>query len=499
MANVKGKNNFSVMPQLNDVDIIPPAGTTGQVLAKATAGNYDLEWVDNGTTNSGGTPASPNNAFQYNNDGVFGATADFLINETDRQLVIRGAAENNMVNIGGDTLVASGDSKAALYVEIDSSGSDIDGMVTYFNRTSSAPNIGGIIKYAYDGARPYIAIVDEDDDPPFITFDTVGTGTLAAPEYVNSFGSAGPIAGISDGFSWKQNGVEVAQLVSGVLNLRGESSNIAIQNTSTAQYSRASFILENITAGTGGVDRRLFLLEKNSAGAAGESTVIFRREDGNEYLDYIRILGTDNNISFNANRTTSSPTYGDVRVENGEFVIANGQLQQETGNPQIGDVLTAENTFGRAEWRPRLEIVKCNNSNTTQNLNLVSYTNVPLCGTTIYNNSTSLYTVNATTNQITVQETGWYKVAYAVYIYSTGSRNLVNFQVHIDGVATGSIQNSYIRNGTGDSHGSIHCEELFEIQTGDVIDVRAIRNSNNSTATVLASAGTSFISIERVQ
>ena len=186
-------------------------------------------------------------------------------------------------------------------------------------------------------------------------------------------------------------------------------------------------------------------------------------------------------------------------MENGEFVIANGQLQQETGNPQIGDVLTAENTFGRAEWRPRLEIVKCNNSNTTQNLNLVSYTNVPLCGTTIYNNSTSLYTVNATTNQITVQETGWYKVAYAVYIYSTGSRNLVNFQVHIDGVATGSIQNSYIRNGTGDSHGSIHCEELFEIQTGDVIDVRAIRNSNNSTATVLASAGTSFISIERVQ
>lgn len=500
MADVKGKNNFSKMPQLNGVDIIPPAGTTGQVLAKASATNYNLEWVDAGTGGgNGGTPASPNNAIQYNNDGVFGATADLMINEVARRLVIRGIDETNIANIGGDTLVTSGDTLAALYVEVNSGGTEIDGMVTYFNRTSSAPNIGGIIKYAYDGATPYIGIVDEDDDPPYINFDTIGTGSITAPQFRNTFGTAGAVASARLGFSWKENDKEVARLDSGSLSLYGDSSQLVIQNESSAQYSRSSFILENIVAGTGGVDRRLFLLEKNGAGATGESTVIFRREDGPDYLDYIRILGTDNNISFNANRTAPAPSYGDVRIENGEFVIANGQLQQETGDPQIGDVLTAENTFGRAEWRPRLEIVKVSNTNITQNINTTSYAVVPLCGTTVFNNASSLYTVNSTTNQITVSVTGWYKVTYAMYVYSTGPRNVVDMRVHINGVATGSIQNAYIRNASADSYGSMYCEELIQIDSGKTVDVRSKRNSSNSTATTLPIAGTSFLSIERVQ
>ena len=499
MANVKGKNNFAVMPQLNGVDIIPPAGTSGQVLAKINATDYNLEWVDAGTSNGGGNPASPNNAIQYNNDGVFGATADFIVDEVNRSIVIRGTAETNMVNIGGNTLVTSGATDATLYVEVDSGGSQIDGIVTYFNRNSTNPNIGGWIKYAYDGSRPYIGIVDEDDDPPYINFDTLGNGTPAAPQFRNTFGSLGPISNATSGFSWKEDGVEVAWLSGGYMTLIGDGAEHIIQNNSTAQYSRAMFGLENLVTGTGGDDRRVFLLEKNAAGPNGESTVIFRREDGTDFLDYFRMLGTDNNISFNANRTAGAPTYGDVRIENGEFVIANGQLQQEVGNPQDGDVLTAENTFGRAQWRPRVEMVKTTNSNTTQNLNTTSYSIVPLCGTAVYNNSPNLYTINSSTNRIEVEVTGWYKVCWALYIRSTGTRNLVNFRVHIDGVAAGTIQNSYIRNGNGDQNGAVSCEELFQITAGQEIDIRGQRASSNGTATTLPIAGTSFLAIERIQ
>ena len=169
-----------------------------------------------------GRIANPDTALQFNNNGIFGATADLTVDTTNRRLNIRGAAETNMVNIGGNTLIESGSSNAALYVEIDSSGSNIDGMVTYFNRDAGAGTAtGGWIKYAYDGATPYIGIVDGDDDSPYISFDTVGTGSEAAPQLRNRFGGIGANANGDLGFSWKENNTEVATLQAGVMNVIG--------------------------------------------------------------------------------------------------------------------------------------------------------------------------------------------------------------------------------------------------------------------------------------
>lgn len=44
MAGVKGKDNYTVMPQINSVDIVPSGGTTGQVLTKINATNYNYSW-----------------------------------------------------------------------------------------------------------------------------------------------------------------------------------------------------------------------------------------------------------------------------------------------------------------------------------------------------------------------------------------------------------------------------------------------------------------------
>jgi hypothetical protein len=499
MANVKGKDNFAKMPQLDGVDIIPPAGTLGQLLAKAsTANDYDLEWIDQPTVGTGGNPAAPVGSLQFNTAGAFDGSSDIIRNENDRTLEIRGVNATNMVNIGGDTLLQSSITTAPLYIEVIASG-EVDGLTTYFNRT--AANISGWISYAYDGNTPYIKMVDEDDDPPYISFQTIGTGTPTAPQFESSFGSYGPVGDVALGFSWKQANNEIATLQSGFFTLMGSGgAAVDMINDSSDQFSRSIVGMTNTVAGPGGTDRRMWLLEKDTAGAAGESTLILRREDGANYLDYIRILGVDDNISFNANRTAGAPTYGDVRIENGEFVIANGQLQQEVGSGAVGQVLTSENTFGRAAWRPRLEIVKAINTNTTTNFNTTSYTIIPLCGTQVFNNGVAgLYTVDTVNSRITVTETGWYKVSYAMYIRSSGVRNLINMRVHINGLPVGAIQNSYIRSGSGDNHGSMFCDELFQITAGQQVDVRGIRNSNNTTATTLGSSGTSFLSIERLE
>lgn len=501
MANVKGRDNFAKMPQLDGVDIIPPGGTLGQLIAKASTNDYDLEWIDQPTGGTGGNPAAPVGSLQFNTAGVFDGSADMIRNDSNRTLEIRGITEANMVNIGNNTLLANGTTQATLYVEVESAGQQIDGMVTYFNRNSSAPNIGGWISYAYDGSTPYIALVDEDDDPPYITFDTLGSGTITSPEFSSSFGAFGPVAGVNLGFSWKENDTEVASLTAGIFTTIGDNASTDIVNNSTTQFSRASISLTNTSADVSGAERRLWLLEKDDAGTSGDSTLILRREStGGNFLDYITIR-EDNDILFNESRSNASPNnFGDIRIQAGNLAITTGQLQQESGSPAIGNVLTAENANGLATWRPRLEIVKATNTDTTTNINTTTYSIIPLCGTAVFNNGVNgLYTVNASTHRITVNETGWYKVSYSVHITSGGARNSLNTRVHVNGLPVGAVQSSYIRATNSHIDDTLTCVELFPVTAGQEVDVRGTRSSTNGSASSLVESGGSFLSIERVE
>ena len=46
MANVKGKDNFEKMPQVDGTDIIPSGGSADQVLTKDSGTDYDYSWQD---------------------------------------------------------------------------------------------------------------------------------------------------------------------------------------------------------------------------------------------------------------------------------------------------------------------------------------------------------------------------------------------------------------------------------------------------------------------
>jgi hypothetical protein len=103
-----------------------------------------------------------------------------------------------------------GSPESIVYIEVNTPGQEVEGQRVYFNRQSAG--INGWILYHYDGNTPNIRIVDEDDDPPYIQFATIGGGTFDAPAIVNYFGSRGPAAGATTGFEWRVGGTAIATM-----------------------------------------------------------------------------------------------------------------------------------------------------------------------------------------------------------------------------------------------------------------------------------------------
>lgn len=143
----------------------------------------------------GGVLSENNTAFNY-------------INSTPR-LNIVGSAGTNQLRIGDQaTDPDPGMDTCAVYMEQTTTGTP-DGMRTYFRGATASSS--GYITYSYDGNTPYIRLLDIDDDPSYVTFQTAriglsNPGTFAAPSFVNSFGSRGGTATGTRGFSWRTNG-----------------------------------------------------------------------------------------------------------------------------------------------------------------------------------------------------------------------------------------------------------------------------------------------------
>jgi len=66
---------------------VPVGGTTGQVLAKASADDYDTEWVDQ--SGGGGSPGGSDTQVQFNDGGVFGGDAGLTFNKTTDALTAK--------------------------------------------------------------------------------------------------------------------------------------------------------------------------------------------------------------------------------------------------------------------------------------------------------------------------------------------------------------------------------------------------------------------------
>jgi hypothetical protein len=168
--------------------------------------------------NGTGTPGGVDGNVQYNDGGSFGGETNFNYDDLDKRVDIVGIPETTQLAVGGST----DNGNAVVYIEVDTPSGEIEGQRVYFNR--NAPGINGWITYDYDGNTPNLRVIDEDDDPGYISFRTIGTGTFTTPEFNNEFGSRGPVAGVTTGFSWKVNDTEIMSADTNFLGLPSETT-----------------------------------------------------------------------------------------------------------------------------------------------------------------------------------------------------------------------------------------------------------------------------------
>lgn len=186
---------------------------TGYTLSTLTAGtnititNSAGGITINSTGGSSATPGGSDTCVQFNDAGTFGGDTNFVYDKANDRLTINGtvATQSRLVLLSG-TLTADPAqiNQSAMYIQVDGD-TTYEGIRTYFKR--SATGISGWITYHYDQNTPNLRITDEDDDPPYISFRTVGSGTYNTPQYESSFGARGTIANRTTGFSWWQGNV----------------------------------------------------------------------------------------------------------------------------------------------------------------------------------------------------------------------------------------------------------------------------------------------------
>lgn len=196
----KGGTNLTSLGSANQL-LGVNSDSTGLEYKTLTAGtNISITHGTNSITisSTSATPGGVNSNVQFNSNGSFGGSNAFnFIDSANPQVQILGTSFTTQLAVGGTNQT----NNATVYIE-NFGDTTSEGLRCYFRRSS--PGISGWITYDYDQSTPNIRITDEDDDPPYIQFNTVGNGTYAAPQFMNLFSSRGNYpAGVTTGFAWR--------------------------------------------------------------------------------------------------------------------------------------------------------------------------------------------------------------------------------------------------------------------------------------------------------
>ena len=139
-------------------------------------------------------------------------------------------------------------------------------------------------------------------------------------------------------------------------------------------------------------------------------------------------------------------------------------------------------------------------SDTSVNVNSNSTIRAPIISTIEWNDDTTLYTVNAATNTITVTETGRYRISINVSLSTTSGTDRLTPEmwISVNGTQRGTFGSTgYIRTNQGHQESSLHITEVFELTANDVLSI-SIRRTANGGNVNLRSAGSSNIYVEKI-
>lgn len=149
--------------------------------------------------------------------------------------------------------------------------------------------------------------------------------------------------------------------------------------------------------------------------------------------------------------------------------------------------------------------VKYSNTDTTTDVNLATAISAPLLGTLEWNDNTTLYTANTSTHEITINETGRYKVIINIPLNTLGTtaRMSPEIRIVIQGTEVGTFSSTgYMRNNNTNQKSSLHITEVLEITSGQSVSVNIIAGGtvNNSVANdvTIRAAGSASIYIEKL-
>lgn len=150
--------------------------------------------------------------------------------------------------------------------------------------------------------------------------------------------------------------------------------------------------------------------------------------------------------------------------------------------------------------------IKYSNTDIATNINADPAINAPLLGTLNRNDDLTLYSVSTTTNQITVNQAGRYRVIVNIPLSTAGTRARLapEMRITVNGTGAGTYSSTgYIRANNGHQDASLHITEILELTAGQIIAVTVSRSANDSNVAAnnvtIRAAGAANIYIEKIR
>ena len=310
MSNIKGKDNYVIMPQIGGVDIVPSGGTTGQVLTKLSGTSHNYSW-QNTTSN-----AQPTNQIVYGTGTGSASSSEFTYNAATKTLVLGAASSLKYTAITGTE--GSLEVKAANFVVANFKAATTYRVFELLPTATAAP-IFKMYEASNNGTN-FIALTV----PANLTADQ----NITLPATIGTTGqvlSVQSVAGTTVNTQWK-----TATAGNGLVDRQMVSSATVVSTTSTSYIDLSGMSIT--TKNLGGNGTYVIHFTANGTNVGNSQQVYYRLMIGGvaQTNSVSRITAVTKNGAADEYRTPSISWIAS-NVPNGTIIKVQWQVSVQTG------------------------------------------------------------------------------------------------------------------------------------------------------------------------